>query len=141
MYTSGFNPLPRLDFASPISLGLSSEAEIATVDVSRLGIADEFIEKMNLNLPDGFSIIKTLEITIPMGVKKRSAASLLWGFGYLINGSNEIIMVPHAEEKSFRSKYSELGYSLFDMNRKMVFAQTDKKTPVSYFEAFSCFYS
>ncbi|MDR2629574.1 MAG: DUF2344 domain-containing protein, partial [Spirochaetaceae bacterium] len=34
LFTGGFNPLPKLDFASPLALGITGESEIASLDTT-----------------------------------------------------------------------------------------------------------
>lgn len=49
-YSEGFNPLPRMTFASPLSVGYSSDAEIMEVQLTE----EVAIEKvLNFNMPEG----------------------------------------------------------------------------------------
>lgn len=104
-YTEGFNPLPRLDFAAPLSLGIVAEGEIATVDLRDKVDPESFIEALNRVMPEGIRVLRALLVTIPPGVKKVSAASVLWGFSYRL-GSVET-QVSFSQEKDFRRTAQE----------------------------------
>lgn len=56
-HTEGFNPQPKLAFATALSLGTSSEGEYVDVELEE-GIAlEEFKETINSVLPDGVKVI------------------------------------------------------------------------------------
>jgi radical SAM-linked protein len=74
LFSQGFNPLPVIDFASPVSLGITCDAEIATVDMSFFMSARDFMEAIASRLPDGIAVTGALNIRIPPGAKKYSAA-------------------------------------------------------------------
>jgi radical SAM superfamily enzyme YgiQ (UPF0313 family) len=139
-YTEGFNPLPRLDFASPLSLGLRAENEIATLDLVEKIDAAAFIEALNPALPKGFRVKSAQTHHIPVGVKKVSAASVLWGFSYQSSGSDAELLVPASEEKSFRlSQSGESGLSSLVRNR--VWARGENGEPLNYFSMYSNLYA
>ncbi len=56
-YTEGFNPHPKMSFALPSSVGFSSMGEYIDVELTEALAIDEFIEKINLSLPDGLNVI------------------------------------------------------------------------------------
>ncbi|MDR2796520.1 MAG: TIGR03936 family radical SAM-associated protein, partial [Spirochaetaceae bacterium] len=98
LYTAGFNPLPRLDFAAPLAIGISAGGEIASVDTTGRFSGDEFRLRLNEVLPEGISVRDAFNCVIPAGVKKHSTASLLWGFEY-DSGGGEPDYVTAREEK------------------------------------------
>jgi radical SAM-linked protein len=59
-FTRGFNPKPRIEFAQPLALGISSEAEIGRVKL--IGIDPEepdeegMIERINAKMPSGIRL-------------------------------------------------------------------------------------
>ena len=57
-HTEGFNPQPKLAFATALSLGVSSEGEYMDVELINHMDIDEFIEKTNSELPLGVKIVK-----------------------------------------------------------------------------------
>ena len=88
-YTQGFNPKPRMEFAHPLSLGMESEAEIASVELKDNMDPFDFTEKMNRALPEGIRITQALVYKITRGEKIYSLMSLYSGTRYLVNsGSN-----------------------------------------------------
>jgi hypothetical protein len=102
-YSRGFNPLPRLDIASPLSIGVSALAEIASADFDAPVDPGVFTEALNAALPQGIRVTRAGRFVIPGGQKKYSVSALLWGFEYA--GGK----VSKADEKSYRAKH---GYGL-----------------------------
>ena len=82
LFTQGFNPLVKLDFASPLSIGITAEGEIGTLDLERDFSAEEFRDCVNRRLPSGMAVTKAMKVSIASGTKKHSAAALLWGYVY-----------------------------------------------------------
>jgi len=143
-YTQGFNPLPKLEIASPLTLGIRSRAEIATIDTVNFYDSNEFKDVMNSYFPEGLEIIEARNISIPSGNKKVSVMSLLWGFEY-IEKNNCITKVEVKEEKAYRSSRINNGECLFDLERYSVLAKdintdTENATGVSYFDVFKKLY-
>ena len=55
-YTEGFNPIPKLAFASPLSVGCCGEREVADIKITK-DISDaEILETLRKNLPDGIGL-------------------------------------------------------------------------------------
>jgi radical SAM-linked protein len=138
-FSEGFNPLPKLDFASPLSIGVFAEGEIATLDTDGFFDAHSFTERLNSQLPEGFRVREALNVYIPSGTKKHSAASLLWGFAYEAPGGAHVTA---AEEKRYRQERLDAGESLFDLTRKSVLAKSRKnpEEPASYFSVYRALY-
>jgi hypothetical protein len=132
-FSRGFNPLPRLDFASPLSLGVFAEGEIATIDTDCFYDAASFIETLNPKLSEGFKVNHALNLFIPPGEKKHSAASLLWGFAYAPSSPGaEPDLVSAAGEKQYRAARLATGDSLYGLTRRAVLA----RGPASYFTVY-----
>lgn len=55
-FSQGFNPKPKLEFAHPLSLGISSECEVASINLHGKISAEEFTEKLGRSLPWGLAI-------------------------------------------------------------------------------------
>jgi len=60
-YTEGFNPHPKMVFALPLSVGVTSEAEYGDFGLSEKLSVDEFIRRLNEQLPEGLTIIDAQE--------------------------------------------------------------------------------
>ncbi len=82
IYTTGFNPLPRLEFASTLSLGIASDSEIASV-VSYDPISEEdFMAKMNAELVSFIQIKKCFIFPVTNQRRRESLSTGLWGSEY-----------------------------------------------------------
>ena len=121
IFTKGFNPLIKMEFASPLSIGISADCEIASVDFSEEIPMESFVSDLNNNLPYGFAIKKAESFLIKSGMKKHSLSSLLWGFAYVKNGG--IDYVNKKEEKIYRQNRLNGGDTLFSLNRSEVLAR------------------
>jgi radical SAM superfamily enzyme YgiQ (UPF0313 family) len=126
LYTRGFNPLPRLEIASPLSLGICAAGEIAAIDTETYYDAEKLKITLNAFLPDGLEVNRAMNVFIPSGEKKHSLASLLWGYVYLgVDGKPELVEAKN--EKNYRnarienSPGGETG-SLYDLERLSVLA-------------------
>jgi radical SAM superfamily enzyme YgiQ (UPF0313 family) len=141
-YTQGFNPLPKMEFASPLSTGIGADFELAALDFSSEVSVDSFVKNLNEGLPQGIHIEKAECFLIPSGVKKHSLASLLWGFAYANNSS--IDYVSAKDDKAYRKSRMESDCkSLFSLKRISVLAKdiindTDKS---SYFDVYRNIYN
>jgi radical SAM superfamily enzyme YgiQ (UPF0313 family) len=141
MYTKGFNPIAKMEFASPLSTGISADNEIASADFSAPFSPESFITEMNLKLPQGFRIENAVCLYIPSGMKKHSLSSLLWGFGYANKDAVDYVRFP--EEKAYRQERLKECESPFNLRRNLVLARnvtgsSDEWT--SYFNALNTLY-
>jgi radical SAM-linked protein len=128
-FSAGFNPLPLLDFASPLPLGIAGENEAATIDVCPEDAADvfdgeAFIKALNAALPEGVAVRDALRVTIRAGVKKYAPASLFWGSAYEFDGRQ--FTVPFKEEKTFKGKIAAWRGSLWGLTRTRPLAFSPK---------------
>ncbi len=57
-YTEGYNPIPKLAFASPLSVGCGGEREIADIKVTTDITDKEILERLRENVPDGIGIVE-----------------------------------------------------------------------------------
>jgi radical SAM-linked protein len=141
MYTKGFNPLPKMEFASPLSVGISAESEIASVEFSEMFAAERFSASLNENLPSGIVIKQAESFLIKSGMKKHSLSSLLWGFQYKYY--DEAAYVNMKEEKIYRQNKLKDRKSLFLLKRSAVLARNmpgDTDGWASYFDVYRFLY-
>jgi radical SAM superfamily enzyme YgiQ (UPF0313 family) len=146
VYTQGFNPLLKADFAAPAPVGLHCNAEIASMDMVEPVAPGEFISRLNAVLPAGFTVTAAESFVIPAGEKKHSVSSVLWGFRY---GKDK---VPSKEEKIYRESLipevsKDLPYrlsggkALFYLSRNEIFAKNPETGgPVDYFTLYNAYY-
>jgi radical SAM-linked protein len=142
IYTKGFNPIPKMEFASPLSTGISADSEIAAVDFSEPFAPERFVTDMNLKLPQGFRIENAVCYYIPSGMKKHSLSSLLWGFGYKNKDATDYVRAK--EEKAYRQERLKECESQFYLRRNLVLARNvtgneDEWSP--YFDAYNTLYN
>ena len=57
-YTQGFNPHPKVAFASPLSIGVSSQAEYFDLVLTEEIDPADFLSSLNQTLPQGIEILK-----------------------------------------------------------------------------------
>jgi radical SAM superfamily enzyme YgiQ (UPF0313 family)/uncharacterized protein (DUF2344 family) len=113
VYTQGFNPKPKIEFAQPLVLGLESRAEIASVYI-RGGNSFPELQILNESLPAGIKILRAQIIGaaaypdsggiitgsrvsnehLPRGGdekknKKKSLMALYWGASYEITSNSK----------------------------------------------------
>jgi len=140
LYTRGFNPLPRLEIASPLSLGLAARGEIAAIDTITHHDAENFKTALNAFLPEGIEVTEAMNVFIPSGGKKHSLASLLWGFVYSgSDGKPEAVEAKN--EKSYRNSRIEPVGSLYNLERLSVLARSDEGEGESYFKVYRGLYA
>ena len=83
VFTTGFNPLPRLEFASAMTLGVESFDEIASCVLYEDMEEKDFIEKMNAILPEEFRITKAFIFPVTNMRKRESLSQNVWGSTYI----------------------------------------------------------
>jgi radical SAM superfamily enzyme YgiQ (UPF0313 family) len=103
-FTRGFNPQPRMEFASPLSIGIEARGEIAMIETGEFIDGNKFVDSMNKSLPKGIQILAAENYSIAAGQKKHSLSSMLWGFSYRTAGGDEEF-VRTADEKRFRAEH------------------------------------
>jgi radical SAM superfamily enzyme YgiQ (UPF0313 family) len=143
LYTQGFNPLAKIEFASPLTTGISASAEIASADFAEGQEIDSFISTLNSSLPEGIRIEKAENFFISAGMKKYSLASLLWGFGYTANKGTDYVKA--ICEKTYRRKQllQNTKAGLFLLNRNAVLSRNiidDSNEWASYFDVYKYLY-
>ncbi len=79
IYTSGFNPLPRLEFASTLSLGLRSCDEIASTVLYDPVSEEEFMDSLNRHFVRGIHINRCFIFPVTNQRRRESLSSGLWG--------------------------------------------------------------
>ena len=141
-YTEGFNPLPRLNFAAPLSVGIMAQSEVAVIELDGAVSDEYFVETLNRSLPAGITISRAYGYNVPEGVKKVSAASILWGFTYIDREGN-VNQIPVHDEKIFRSSRPRNadGGPRFELTRTSVLAKgLEGEVGISYFDAYAELY-
>ncbi|MCL2809330.1 MAG: TIGR03936 family radical SAM-associated protein [Treponema sp.] len=144
-YTQGYNPLIKMEFASPLSVGINAAYEFAAVDFYEDVNIDNFISRLNSSLPRGIIIEKAECFYIKSGMKKHSLSSLLWGFEY--EGKNGALdYVSFKDEKTYRkSRLENDCKTVYDLKRNVVLAKnitgSGESEYISYFKVYNFLYN
>jgi len=143
IYTQGFNPLPKLEIASPLSLGIKAGGEIAAIETDGYFDAERFKTSLNEFFPEGLRIVEAMNVFIPSGGKKHSLSSLLWGYAYAgKDGGTDAVEAK--DEKSYREARIGSAGSIYSLERLSLLARSDgakdKSSGASYFEVYRALY-
>lgn len=94
VYTSGFNPIPRLELASSTSIGIVSHAEIASFLLYDPVDEEYLMQLLNKNLPKYLKITEIYVFPVSNRIKRESLASHYWGssYEYLFNMDREALL-------------------------------------------------
>ncbi|MDR3303102.1 MAG: TIGR03936 family radical SAM-associated protein [Treponema sp.] len=140
LYTQGFNPLPRLEIAAPLSLGIIAKAEIAAIDTRVLLPAEDFRQALNHELPEGIHIEAAMNVSIPFGAKKHSLSALLWGYAY--EHGAQIDQVRATDDKQYRQTRFAPDASVYGLTRLAVLAKRieEPDSPEPYFTVYGALY-
>jgi radical SAM-linked protein len=65
-YSEGFNPHPRISLAAPLALGVTSEAELMDIVLTRWSSPHAFTESVSRQLPRGIEINQVYNIVLTM---------------------------------------------------------------------------
>jgi len=63
-YSEGFSPHPRISLAAPLAVGVTSQAELMDVFLSRYTTTGNFVQKVATQLPDGISIMDVQPVSL-----------------------------------------------------------------------------
>ena len=62
-FSQGFNPHPRLSFASALAVGMTSEGEYMDILLEQDLVPDEFCNRMNKVLPLGIRMLEAIKVS------------------------------------------------------------------------------
>ena len=137
-FTEGFNPKPRLEFANPLSLGLSSEDEIAGIDLYDFDTQADFIERMNRSLPDGLRVLRVAPAADTGPARRRSLMSLYSGADFEVTdmaGQSTLLRLPSTGLSIKKTMQADGTWATCSARRLATWAAGGGEEPVSYFEA------
>lgn len=80
-YSQGFNPHPKMSYANALALGTESQGEYVDIEIEDEISAQEFLKRINEELPQGIEFIKAIEIEVGT---KALAQEIVYG-EYLFN--------------------------------------------------------
>ncbi|MGX4600914.1 TIGR03936 family radical SAM-associated protein [Faecalimicrobium sp. JNUCC 81] len=62
VHSQGFNPHPKISYGNALALGTESQGEYVDVEIVDDLSVEEYLDRMNKQLPDGITFIKAVEI-------------------------------------------------------------------------------
>lgn len=84
-YTQGFNPSPKLSVAAPLPLFQEGMGELIDVEVAEAITADQFMERLNRELPPEVQILSAFQIGKDLAENKKSLPSLVGRARYKVD--------------------------------------------------------
>lgn len=63
VHSQGFNPHPKISYGNALALGTESQGEYVDVEIEADLSVEEYLNRMNEQLPEGITFIKAMEIT------------------------------------------------------------------------------
>ncbi len=162
VFTEGFNPKPRLEFASPLGLGIESEEEIASAELSDFDSEQELKRRLSGALPAGLLVTRAAPMARTPTGKKPSLMAAYWGSEYALHvagqepGPDVAARVEAAAAAGIAVSPREDGWALqvptgaaakaalaalrstsgVTIRRLRTLAGAEGGAPVSYFDAF-----
>lgn len=85
-FSQGFNPHPKISFAAPLAVGVSSQGEYLTIEVEEKISLEDFEKNLNLQLPGGMKFVSCKYID----VKSKSLMSLVENATYIVKCNTEV---------------------------------------------------
>ena len=85
-YSEGFNPHPKMSYGNALALGVESQGEYVDIEIEDDIEVDEFLERINEQLPDGIKFVKGQEID----PKTPSLSSIIVYGEYIFNIDLEV---------------------------------------------------
>jgi radical SAM-linked protein len=155
-YTSGFNPVPRLEFAGNLAIGIQSEDEVGSCILEEDTAPQVFMTKMNESLPKTIQINNACIFPVTNKRKRESLASSLWGSEYSLKCIDETrtedfakniqlenfssIMLPFKNDRPLRDLiakiYGEPYYNIIQLYKTKTIARSFAGELCSYFELY-----
>src|SRR6266567_1545298 len=124
-HSQGFNPRPRVVFAAPLAVGVTSEAEIVDVDLEEELTAEALLSRVRPALPPGIHVLYANETPIDGRPVMASVLSTDYvldveGTGDLESGIREFlarISVPYERMRKGASKQADMRPAVLDLWR------------------------
>lgn len=92
MFTEGFNPQPRFEIAQSLSLGISSEDEIASFLLYEERTESELLDVLKRSLPENLTINAIFAYSLSRKLKREALSKYLWGNTYRYEFHDETVM-------------------------------------------------
>jgi radical SAM superfamily enzyme YgiQ (UPF0313 family) len=137
-FTEGYNPKPRLEFANPLSLGITSEEEAAAVDLHDFDSAESFVRRLNSGLPEDLRVQRAALAGTEVYSRRRSLMSLYWGADFEVTEGEAApsrMRVPASGPSVKKLLQLSGAWETAAVRRTSIWAVGPDGRPVTYFEA------
>jgi radical SAM-linked protein len=81
VYSGGFAPRPRMSFASPLPVGVTSDGELVAIELQRSVPSLELARRLRRQLPEGLELVELQVVARP----KRALFQGIDGADYVVN--------------------------------------------------------
>ncbi len=138
-FTEGFNPKPRLEFANPLSLGLSSAEEVAGIDLHDFDTVESFVARVSGGLPDGLRVLRAAPVHDAGSARRRSLMSSYWGADFEVTddqGRISMMRLPASGPSIRKTLQAEGRWDSCIATRISTWAVGRDQQPASYFDVF-----
>lgn len=106
LYTQGYNPRPMMVFALPLGVGINTEGDYVDVPMAVPVNSEEFVEKVNRELPQGLKILRAKSIPEP----KDSLMSVVTAADYrIVSPQIAVYAIKLLDEKSIITSKKSKG--------------------------------
>jgi radical SAM-linked protein len=134
-FSQGFNPHPKISFATAVPIGLSSEGEYMDIELDESVEINDFIDRLNRQLPQGIKVIsaKSIEMKAPAVMAIIDASSYIVDCpleGHITREAMEIAMegfmdqdemiIHKAPKKNSRAGVKEIDIKGFIFNIELL---------------------
>jgi hypothetical protein len=117
IFTEGFNPLPRFELASSLSLGVFSECEIASFMLYEMQDAEKVRDLLNESLPMNIRITEIFAYPLSRKIRREALSKYLWGNSYryeFYETTTRDMVLQDSRFISFISAHPEMAFSETD---------------------------
>lgn len=80
-YSQGYNPHQQMSFASPLGVGLTSDAEYVDLVLGECGTSEEMLNRLNAVMVEGFTVTKFNQVLD----ENKNAMSIVAAADYLVS--------------------------------------------------------
>lgn len=123
MFSEGFNPQPRFEIAQSLSLGISSDDEIASFLLYESRTEREILEGLKRSLPENLTVNSVFVYPVSRKLKREALSKYLWGNRYRYEFHDAAVMelVLHdARFTAFLDVSDTLGIETVATERMMI---------------------
>ena len=107
-YSNGFHPLPRIQIALALPLGVEAYSEWMDIDFTESVDPKEITGKLQSCLPKGLKLINTYSIPITKKSLSQELKSAVWSFNLSVNGGSNLQLKEWQNSINYIVKSKEL---------------------------------